>query len=524
MEERYEATILQEILKNFNSIYIVDVTLDKVYSYAIVDGELKVSTVLSFFDFMQNKTKEIYDKDVNGYFDNISIDKIENNGGSTFYNYKIKSDNSTDFRKCISISKVLPSNTGKIVLSTSIYDDSLDIENIELKEIKTKFSAVTNMISDTILKIYNALDSAVVNSDTSGYITNLLEQLVREFPEFNRALEKNIISQVNKVNNTLLIVDDDAMTRNLIKKTFNDKYEIIMATNGKEAIETLNKIGFDNIVGIFLDIMMPVADGFVVLDYLREKNILSKIPVIIISGTEEKETRQRVYKYNIADLLEKPFNLEIIKYRTKNLINLYKTSNSLNNMVFSQHNDLMGILEEIVKSYKYDNMSDILNIKVYFKKIIEQVLSDWPEYKLSSYEVDKITEAIEFYNIGLYLIPRYLGKNGNISDEEMNIIKRHPILGNRIVNKILIGTKDETLLSYASSITSMCYEKYDGSGYPNGISGEDIPFWIQCVSLSIDINNSVKNNENIDNLVRKISGKYNPKIIDSLEKILTSIV
>ena len=93
MEERYEATILQEILKNFNSIYIVDVTLDKVYSYAIVDGELKVSTVLSFFDFMQNKTKEIYDKDVNGYFDNISIDKIEKNGGSTFYNYKIKSDN-----------------------------------------------------------------------------------------------------------------------------------------------------------------------------------------------------------------------------------------------------------------------------------------------------------------------------------------------------------------------------------------------------------------------------------------------
>ena len=58
---------------------------------------------------------------------------------------------------------------------------------------------------------------------------------------------------------------------------------------------------------------MPVMDGFGVLNYLREKNILSKIPVVIISGTEEKETRQKVYKYNIADMLEKPFNLEIIK-------------------------------------------------------------------------------------------------------------------------------------------------------------------------------------------------------------------
>ena len=513
--------IHSEILNCFNSIHVINIDLDKVYTYNIIDGKINNTSSVSFFDFMQDMSSKIEPNDVNGYFDSISANKIEKNNGIVVYNYKIKENDK--YKKCINISKLITNQDGKIVISASMYDNSIDHENTELNDLKVKFSNVTNRVSDIILKIFNALDSNSLNMNTSNYITTLLQELVKEFPEFDKELEKNMISQVSKTQNALLIVDDDPMTRNLIKKTFNDKYEIIMATNGKEAMETLDRIGFDNIVGIFLDLMMPVVDGFAVLEYLRNKNVLSKIPVIIISGTEEKETRQKVYKYNIADLLEKPFNLDIIKYRTKNLINLYKTSNALNNMVFSQHNDLMSIIKEIEKSYKYDNKSDFDNIKKYFDIIIKQVLNDWPEYRLSDYEINNIKKSIEFYNIGLYLLPRYLGKNGNISKEEVEIIKKHPILGSKIVSKILVTTKDEYLIDCATKLTSMCYERYDGSGYPEGISGDNIPFWIQCVSLSIDINVALKQNIDMNVFIQKSSAKFNPKIIDSLKKVIEQL-
>ena len=520
-EENYSNIISSEITKEFNSIYVIDVTLDKVYSYSCFDKELILNETLSFFDFMQKMTLVIHPDDLNGYFDNLSSNKIENNNGMCFYKYRIK-ENDT-YKKCINISKVLPNQIGNIVLSTSLFDNSLDSDKIKFNELETKISNMSNKISEVILRIYNALDSTAINSNTSNYITVLLEQLIKEFPEFNKEFEKNILSQVNKVNNTLLIIDDDPMTRNLIKKTFNDDYEIIMATNGKEAIDTLDKIGFDNIVGIFLDILMPVMDGFCVLEYLRQKNILSKIPVVIISGTEDKETRQRVYKYNIADMLEKPFNLEIIKHRTKNLINLYKTSNSLNNMVFSQHNDLMDIVEEVIKSYKYDNREDILNVKNYFKSILTQVLTDWPEYHLSEYELSKIMESIDLYNIGLYVLPKEILTKQNLTEENIKIIKNHPNIGSKIVTRVLAKERDSDLINYTNKIVLMCHERYDGSGYPNNLKDEQIPFWIQCFSLAMEINRFLKNNKSLDEIIMGLQNKFNPKIMESLKKIVNLI-
>ena len=69
----------------------------------------------------------------------------------------------------------------------------------------------------------------------------------------------------------------------------------------------------------------------------------------------------------------------------------------------------------------------------------------------------------------------------------------------------------------------MCYERYDGSGYPEGISGDNIPFWIQCVSLSIDINIALKQNIDMNVFIQKSSAKYNPKIIDSLKKVIEQL-
>ena len=142
----------------------------------------------------------------------------------------------------------------------------------------------------------------------------------------------------------ILIVDDSAVIRNSLKRIFVDNYEIVMAKNGDEAIEIINKNIISNnfnddrlnIVGILLDLLMPGKNGFDVLNYLKQYRVFNKVPVAIISGDEKPETRKRVYEYDIVDMLEKPFNTENIKKRISKIISLYETGNTLQSMVTNQ--------------------------------------------------------------------------------------------------------------------------------------------------------------------------------------------
>lgn len=510
-----------EILKIFQYVYVIDVVNDKVYSFS--NGE--VVTTSTFFDFMQSMTPLIHPNDVNNYFDNLSIQNIEKNNGKIIFDYRAKDNDG--FVKYTNFSKIFTADDNKLVISASFKNEKNE-DNTEFEQLKSRLSGMSFKVSDVIFKLYNALDVSL-NEKTSDYIKTLLGQLINEFPEFDKQVQNDMISQVNRVKQSLIIIDDDAITRSLIKKTFKDEYDILMATNGQEAIDKFEEVGFANIVGIFLDILMPVVDGFGVLEYLKEKNVLSKIPVITISGAEDKATRQKVYQYNIADLLEKPFNLEIIKYRTKNLINLYMTSSSLNSMVLSQHTELLEIINRVVDSYKSDNNKSILKVREYFEIILKQVIMDYPEYKLEDYIVSKLLDASILYNVGIYILPKEMGKNGYYTKDEIELIKKHPVYASYIAKNYLSQNMDNELVKLSTNLLFNYYENYDGSGYPNGISGDNIPIYSQCLALAIWVYDIQSKNPGIDDnkiieLANKKSGtKYNPKLIDTLPIIINML-
>ena len=113
---------------------------------------------------------------------------------------------------------------------------------------------------------------------------------------------------------TILVVDDSNIIRNFVKRVFSEEYEVGTAQNGQEAIDIL-KANKDNefIETILLDLNMPKVDGFAVLDFMQENNLLTKFPVSIISGDSSKETIDRAFGYQIIDMLSKPFNEASVK-------------------------------------------------------------------------------------------------------------------------------------------------------------------------------------------------------------------
>ena len=113
---------------------------------------------------------------------------------------------------------------------------------------------------------------------------------------------------------TILVVDDSNIVRNFVKRIFNEQYNVAMAKDGKEAIDIINaNSDTDFVEAILLDLNMPGVDGFGVLEYMRQNNLLKKMPVSIISGDSSKETIDRAFTYEIVDMVTKQFNDSNIK-------------------------------------------------------------------------------------------------------------------------------------------------------------------------------------------------------------------
>lgn len=143
---------------------------------------------------------------------------------------------------------------------------------------------------------------------------------------------RNIQMQERK---TLLIVDDFEFNRLMLGDTFSE-YTVVEAENGERAIEEYEQHK-NEICAVLLDIMMPVMDGFGVLEYLVKNNYIDDIPVFIISADTSDKSLSRAYDLGAADVIAKPFNIRFVRRRINNIIELYNQRRELRSVVDAQN-------------------------------------------------------------------------------------------------------------------------------------------------------------------------------------------
>jgi len=160
--------------------------------------------------------------------------------------------------------------------------------------------------SNDIMFVYDNYDELM--SEARRVINVCKRYLGREVMD---ELEKDM-TQVVKLE-AILVVDDSNLVANFIKKIFDNKYDVITASDGREAIEKIKADINDKIVACLLDLNMPNVNGFEVLDFFRTNNLFVKIPVSIITGNDDKSSVEKAFTYPIVDLLTKPFNERDVK-------------------------------------------------------------------------------------------------------------------------------------------------------------------------------------------------------------------
>lgn len=526
----YKGIISNSMINSYSEALIIDVLEDKLYKYGIDNNNIVPNGECSYMEYLDECKRIIHEDDLDNYVESLSIPKLENESCSINISYK-KKNNTVLYDYLSNVS--LCNNNGKkyVVVLTTIVNDGkkYETQSDDVKShLESKMKNMIDSVSLAILKIHNIIskDGNIYNKDE--FINSILASLTNEFPEFNNYLNDNAVFLNDTGKSTVMIIDDDKITCNLIKKVFEKKYDVIFAHNGEEAIELLKSNKGSNISCIFLDLIMPVLDGFSVLDYLSDNNYLSKLPVIIISGNYDKETRNRVYSYKIADMLEKPFNVQVVRHRIENLINLYTSSNSLNNMLSMQHRELKNVVNALIVSYELDNVKCMDMLRKYVKILAMQVSIQYPEYNINSNMIEKIANSSVYYAIGNWTMPKtLLYKKGLYTEEERSIINMANINGASIIKYVLAKDNHNVDPNYCYEIVKGYNERYDGNGYPQGLSGNSIPIVTQIASLAIEYNSLINtispvDYEKVASLIIMESGrKFNPKIVDSFKKVRT---
>ncbi|MBQ4583408.1 MAG: response regulator [Bacilli bacterium] len=517
----YLNVVGETLLKTFSDVYVVDLRKDIVNTYIFENNYVKFKEARSFLEFVESEKTYITSSDTENYIKIIS----GNFEGEITFSFQKKESYSYDNYIMVA-KKVNYDNNQLIIIMTSKVNEFSKSKEVNDEEIQK----MVKDFSESILKIYNTIDIAKEENPGFNYIKSLLEELTRNYPSLNKKLEMNIIAETNKTKNSLLIVDDDTITRNILKKAFEKDFNIVTASNGKEAIDLLesNYNSSENIlnyVGIFLDIAMPVLDGFAVLEFLKDKDLLNKLPVIIISAAEDRETRQKVYSYNIADMLEKPFNLEIIRLRINNFIKLYKNSNSLTSLIINKDKEVNSILEKLENVYLKDNEERINLVSKLTEVFALKYLEINPNCGLTLPLINKLCIASKYYDIGKLIVPNKVLNNENLSIDEEKKLSDHSSNGALLIKRLFYN-KDQILNDYAYNICLYHHESYDGTGYPKRISGKDIPLYVSIVSLAIIYANYILDEKETNysaiaaNIIALENQKFSSEIINTFRLVL----
>ncbi len=348
--------------------------------------------------------------------------------------------------------------------------------------------------------------------------------------------------------NKILVVDDALMNRDILKEILKDTYDILEAEDGKSALEILDAEN-NEISAILLDLIMPVMDGFEVLEELNARKMIEKIPVLIISGENSTQNEQRCFELGIADFIGKPFNARLVRKRIQNAAEHYAYRNELEAKVEEQTNvlrkayrtlksqaeqlkrrnqDIIEILGTVVEYRNLESGEHVKRVGEYTRILAESFMVEYPEYDLTQDKIDVIVSASALHDIGKITIPdSILLKPGRLTKDEFEYMKSHTTRGCELLESMK-NVLDPKYEKVSSEICRHHHERFDGKGYPDGLEGDAIPLSAQLVSVA-DVYDALVNErcykdafspeEAFRMIVNGECGVFSPRLMEVFRKV-----
>jgi len=333
----------------------------------------------------------------------------------------------------------------------------------------------------------------------------------------------------------ILIIDDEEANRSLLKLILEDQYVVDTLSTGYEAVKAIGKDFLPDLV--LLDVFMPGLSGLEVCSILQSNPVTKEIPIILITGSDNIENELNGLNCGAVDFIHKPFNKKLLLARIKSHLLTGEEKITLEKEVHDRTRELllsqvllidsMGILAEYRDP---ETGSHIKRTQSYVNALAKELSSD-PDsgINLTSEEIELLYLSAPLHDIGKIGVPdRILNKPGKLTPEEFVIMKEHTTLGYKMLDKTMEKTPNKTFLRFAKEIAYTHHEWWDGSGYPRGLKGKDIPLSGRLMALA-DVYDALANKrcykeameltEARDIIISESGSHFDPTLVKAFIKI-----
>lgn len=287
-------------------------------------------------------------------------------------------------------------------------------------------------------------------------------------------------SDMNK--STVLVVDDAPENIDVLTGVLEDEYQIKVALNGSKALQLSREHPLPDL--ILLDIMMPGMDGYETCHRLKSDPQTLDIPVIFVTAMTEIGDEAKGLKMGAVDYVTKPIEPELLKMRVRNMIDLKRHRDRLEEMVLERTFELrltqevtIGVLADLAETRDPETGGHIKRTQHYVR-LLAEYLSKKNGYSwyLNDKTIDLLFLSAPLHDVGKVGVPdNILLKPGKLTKNEFGEMRMHTVYGAKAMQIAEERLGNNSFLNLAGEIACTHHEKWDGSGYPSGLSGEDIP-------------------------------------------------
>ncbi|CAM3766847.1 response regulator [Rheinheimera salexigens] len=313
---------------------------------------------------------------------------------------------------------------------------------------------------------------------------------------------------------SILLVDDEPTNLRVLKQVLQQDYKLIYARSGQEAIELAQREQPDLIL---LDIMMPGMTGYEVCRTLKAHSTTLAIPIIFVTALQQERDEAHGFEVGAVDYITKPITPIVVQARVKNQLSLVRAD--------ELKRTRLQVVERLGRAAEYKDNETGLHVKrmSHYSQLIALAAGCCPHWS------EELLHAAPMHDIGKIGIPdNILLKPGRLDDAEMAIMRQHAQIGATI-----LGDDDSTLMTLAKSVALNHHEKWDGTGYPSGISGADIPLEARIVALAdvfdaLTSKRPYKEAWSVEQAMAHIKSQsglhFDPGLVPLLEQQLTEIL
>ncbi len=280
----------------------------------------------------------------------------------------------------------------------------------------------------------------------------------------------------------ILIVDDMSENIHILMEILKDKYDLSVAINGERALKIA---AMDTSLDlILLDIMMPDMDGYEVFVKLKANPKTANIPVIFVTTLAAVENEAKGLDLGAVDYITKPFNPALVRARVKNHLELKDYRDKLEDVVREKTNELM-----ITRDVTIETLGSLAEFRHYetgyhikrtmnYVRLLAEKLQGHPAYKefLDDETIEHLWKSAPLHDIGKVGVPdSILMKPGKLTPEEYAVMQKHAVYGRDALAGAASKLGPQSFLSIAQEMAYTHHERWDGTGYPQGLKGTSIP-------------------------------------------------